>query len=392
LCTFFENLGWKVLRVPETATVLLGGGIKFSELTEEQGVEFQEELLRTMMQIESVFFDVAEKLSKKKDVLVICDRGTMDASAFISPEQWEKILQRNGWNEIELRDTRYHQIIHMVSAANGAEEFYTLEDHAARSEGLDLARMLDKKAAQAWVGHPYFDVVDNSTDFETKIYRMIGVVCSKLGVNVQDRLSQNSKKVKFLVRGPLPPNETFPPGFQDFSIFHDYLKVSSPRMQARLRKRGQKGRWTYTYTVRRPELNNQIVEVKTALSHRDYLNMLAQKDHKHMTVCKTRRCFLLNDQYFQLDIYKQPSHPRCKGLILLETYSTLSGNEMTNRLPSFLNIVKEVTGDASYSMFNLSLKDSWDNNQHFCKSLSCQAPGSNGVECTSEANLSGNNL
>ena len=125
LCTFFESLGWKVLRVPETATVLLGGGIKFAELTEKQGVEFQEDLLKTMMQIESVFFSVAEKLNR--DVLVICDRGTMDASVFIEREQWEAILQANGWNEIELRDTRYNQIIHMVSAANGAEAFYTLE-------------------------------------------------------------------------------------------------------------------------------------------------------------------------------------------------------------------------------------------------------------------------
>ncbi|CAG7823401.1 unnamed protein product [Allacma fusca] len=40
LCTFFENLGWKVFRVPEAATILLGGGIKFSELTEEQGNYF----------------------------------------------------------------------------------------------------------------------------------------------------------------------------------------------------------------------------------------------------------------------------------------------------------------------------------------------------------------
>ena len=28
---------------------------------------------------------------------------------------------------------------------------------------------------QAWVGHPYFDVVDNSTGFEGKISRMISV-------------------------------------------------------------------------------------------------------------------------------------------------------------------------------------------------------------------------
>ena len=36
LATFFENLGWKVFRVPETATVLLSGGISFGDLTKEQ--------------------------------------------------------------------------------------------------------------------------------------------------------------------------------------------------------------------------------------------------------------------------------------------------------------------------------------------------------------------
>ena len=28
---------------------------------------------------------------------------------------------------------------------------------------------------QAWVGHPYYDVIDNSTDFERKVMRMISV-------------------------------------------------------------------------------------------------------------------------------------------------------------------------------------------------------------------------
>jgi hypothetical protein len=41
--------------------------------------KFQEELLRTMMQVESVFFTMAD--SVKEDVLIICDRGAMDASA-----------------------------------------------------------------------------------------------------------------------------------------------------------------------------------------------------------------------------------------------------------------------------------------------------------------------
>ena len=48
----------------------------------------------------------------------------MDASAFITRDQWMKILERIGFEEDEIRDNRYNQVVHMVSAAKGAEEFY----------------------------------------------------------------------------------------------------------------------------------------------------------------------------------------------------------------------------------------------------------------------------
>lgn len=144
-----------------------------------------------------------------------------------------------------------------MSAAVGAEEFYSIEDHACRSEGVSYARELDYRAAAAWVGHPYFDVIDNSTDFETKMNRMIDSVCQKLGINTGDRLLKNSKKHKFLVRGPLPSDDQFPP-FQDFDVVHNYLQSSNPKVQARLRKRGQKGSWTYIHTLRKPKIKDQV--------------------------------------------------------------------------------------------------------------------------------------
>lgn len=131
----------------------------------------------------------------------------------------------NGWNAVELRDNRYNQIVHMVSAANGAEDFYSTEvssssfvhwltfkrpiiqtvinvfrkqEHACRSEGVEMARELDYKSAAAWIGHPYFDVIDNSTEFETKINRMLECVCQKLGIDTGDRLLRTSRKLKFL--------------------------------------------------------------------------------------------------------------------------------------------------------------------------------------------------
>lgn len=36
-------------------------------------------------------------------------------------------MAANNWNPIEMRDNRYNQILHLVSAANGAEEFYSTE-------------------------------------------------------------------------------------------------------------------------------------------------------------------------------------------------------------------------------------------------------------------------
>ena len=41
LSTFFENLGWKVYRVPETANILLSGGVNFTDLSPEASEKFQ---------------------------------------------------------------------------------------------------------------------------------------------------------------------------------------------------------------------------------------------------------------------------------------------------------------------------------------------------------------
>ncbi|XP_066253005.1 TRPL translocation defect protein 14 isoform X2 [Euwallacea similis] len=315
-----------------------------------------------MLQIEDTFFELGKTCNRS--CLIICDRGAMDASAFISKERWENIMASNSWNNIELRDNRYNQIIHMVSAAKGAEDYYSIEDHSCRSEGVELARELDTKAAAAWVGHPYFDVIDNSSDFEGKIRRMIGSVCHKIGLDTGDRLLTNSKKHKFLVSGPLPEDSVFPP-FQDFEVVHNYLQSNSPN-QVRLRKRGQKGYYSYIHTVRRQnQPGGQVIEVKTQINHRDYINLLTQKDNSHFTIYKKRRCFIFNNQYFQLDIYEQPSHPRCRGLILLETYSALDDESLLFKLPTFLKIEREVTGNPDYSMYNLSLREDWKTSKKY---------------------------
>ncbi|CAK9293068.1 unnamed protein product [Gordionus sp. m RMFG-2023] len=428
---FFENIGWKVYRVPETATLLLGGGISFEYLTKKQAIKFQENLLRTMMQLEKSFFDVvcvnphdikyiAEKNTKNypeeasqtvnrefnysgvnktsinhsnalpinnssQKTIIICDRGTMDPAAYMKEEEFNYILRKNSWTIPLLRDNRYDQVIHMVSAANGAEDFYTCQGNAARHEGLDRACEVDKKTADVWIGHPYFDIIDNSTGFEAKILRLISVVCRRLGIETGESLKILSRKKKFLIINFNEDDPTllklFPPN-QVFTVVHDYLLPPdsddnhSKNMlhykklpQIRLRKRGiltdgnmdnyntiNNHNFTFTHTVRKPEIKGQAIEIKRQIDAREYSYLLqSQRDRSHFTIYKTRRCFLYDNHYYRLDVYQKRSPKSCKGLVLLETYTTKPTSQL--KLPNFLTMAEEVTGKPEYSMWNLSLKD-----------------------------------
>lgn len=55
--------------------------------------------------------------------------------------------------------------------------------------------------------------------------------------------------------------------------------------------------------------------------------------------------------------------------MLLETYSALDKDHLWSCIPKFLDIEKEVTGNPSYSMFNLSLREDWKNSKRFCQSI-----------------------
>ena len=49
-------------------------------------------------------------------------------------------MQANGLDERSLRDGRYDGILHLVTAACGAEEHYSLENNEVRSESVEVAR------------------------------------------------------------------------------------------------------------------------------------------------------------------------------------------------------------------------------------------------------------
>ena len=83
------------------------------------GIQFQENILRTILTLEKTYTDLARSLSQRDvKVAVICDRGAMDASVFIERKDWLRILDKLGKHEIELRDSAYDLVVHLSTAAN----------------------------------------------------------------------------------------------------------------------------------------------------------------------------------------------------------------------------------------------------------------------------------
>ncbi len=77
------------------------------------------------MSFEDQFTNYARKTNQ--DCVILCDRGLMDGSAYMSNESWLRLLDEVHLDPISARDARYDAVFHLVTAADGASKFYTLE-------------------------------------------------------------------------------------------------------------------------------------------------------------------------------------------------------------------------------------------------------------------------
>lgn len=81
-----------------------------------------------------------------------------------------------------LIEKRYDAVLHMVTAAEGAEEFYNYSN-AARFENEEGARSRDHLLREAYLGHAKHLIVDNSAEnFEAKIRQSLRLVSSVVGL------------------------------------------------------------------------------------------------------------------------------------------------------------------------------------------------------------------
>ncbi len=327
----FTQMGYAVLFVPETATELITGGV--APWTCSSNEDFQKCLLHLQIEKEIVFKQAAEAMKASK-VLIVCDRGAMDNRAYMNNEEFAHVLEYLGTNEIELRDS-YDAVFHLVTAAKGAEEFYTTANNSARTETIAEAVELDDKLIAAWTGHPHLRIVDNATDFEKKMKRLIDEISSFLGEPEPYEIER-----KFLIEYPdLDWLESLP-NCRHIEIIQTYLK-SGEDEEVRVRQRGFDGNYIYFQTTKRKVSDVKRVEIERRLSESEYLKLLMEADTSKRQIRKDRYCLTYENQYFEIDVYPFWDH---QAIAEIE----LRSEDDPIRFPEQIKVIREVTGDEAY--------------------------------------------
>lgn len=331
----FTDLGYHVIFVPECATELILAGI--SGTTCKDVESFQRSLMSLQIIREKIYEKAALDI-KNDRVLIVCDRGTMDSKAYLSNLEFATVLNSINKNEIELRDS-YDAVFHLVTAAKGAEEFYTTENNSARSETIEEAILSDDKLIEAWTGHPHFRVIDNSTNFEDKMKKLIKEISLFLGEPEPYEIER-----KFLIE--FPDINWLNKNCKKLEIIQTYLN-SNENEEVRVRQRGIDGNYIYTKTIKKTINDLKRIEIEKRLSKDEYLNLLMNADINKHPIRKTRYCLIYKNQYFEIDIYPFWND---KAIVELE----LNNEDQEIEFPKQLKLIKEVTHDKNYKNSSLA--------------------------------------
>lgn len=338
----FSNLGYKVFTIPEVPTMFTQAGMDYLTQNPDFFYEGEKATLETQLALEDKFMRMAETIDGP--CVVVCDRGTMDISAYMKPEMWEKITKDVGTSTQELRDNRYDAVLHLVSAADGAEQFYTTSNNASRNEaadekGLQIARMLDKRVIEAWTGHAHLRVINNNEDFDKKLNRVLKEISNVLGL---PQPIEEERKYIVEVTGELPDSIVS-------EITQTYL-VAEPGCEVRLRRRGWSGKFVNVHTNKKRVSGEEEIVTERQVSNALYESLLQQADPYRQTIHKLRRSFIWKGQFFELDTYLKP----VDNLVILETKGIARHEDV--RFPPFIRVVKDITGDTNYYNYNIALR------------------------------------
>lgn len=372
LSSYLRERGFEVFTVPEAFTICVNNGFDFNYF----GVDGMGNCMQaTVMDIQISLEDSFERILRAtgKPSVMLCDRGLMDGKAYMSSDEWDTFLKSRVLEAAEIREGRYNAVFHLVTAAEGAEPFYSLENNEARTETPEQAREQDGKTREAWVGHPQQIVIDNSTDFEGKLMRLVSAASKLVGLPT----TMKNVTMKYLLRGidlPSFPNDV---AYTIFDVDKVYLydiedgakdsnnnyveEYSFIRKRSHVTLSGDLLGSTYGLTTVRITKDGKQVEVKRIISAREYASAFKARDTTRHIVKQKRITFLWKMQSFTVHIFKEPINNLC--ILYAQTGERTTkdedeGSEPKVDMPYFLDVERKINNtkedNDTYGAFSIS--------------------------------------
>ena len=325
---------------------------------------FQQFIIRTQMTLEDSMTNFA-RATKQKSIL-ICDRGIMDGSGYVDKATWMKVLESVNLDIFQAREGRYDAIFHLVTCADGAEKYYTLDNNSGRREDIETAKAQDKKTQLAWSGHPHHIIIDNQNgkSFEDKMNELQSKMASFVGLPTFTRKAHKFILLQPPIIGLIPELSSFDvrkvvlkqrfrsnsmDNLVDSSEADNATSPNASELYSVIRKRSQGNLHAYGITTYMLDDHHKKIEVKRRITKGVYELLSRSADPNRHQIRQRRYCFVWDKQSFNLDEYLYPF----PGLFILRV--TSNGNTQP-KIPPFLSVGQEVTDSHQLSSYQLSLK------------------------------------
>ena len=146
---------------------------------------------------------------------------------------------------------------------------------------------------------------------------------------------------KYVIKKPLPEVMKMQPEYTESEITQVYL-TSEAGVTHRVRKRVFDGDSVYTETKKTRIDRMSAVEEEREISAETYSSLCERMDEETQPVIKKRYTFFYDGVTFEIDVY-----PEWERTAIMET--ELENREVSVKIPEFIEIVREVTGERGYS-------------------------------------------
>lgn len=338
----FREQGYTVLSVNESATELINDGVKpfGSDSDRLKLIDFQRIVLEEQLAKEKTR-DMAAGYCSNDKVVILYDRGILDNRAYITDEEFKSLIDEKNITEAEILH-RYDLVLHLITAADGKEEYYTTANNKARTETPKEAIEKDRRTMEAWSTHPNQKIVGNDTLFDEKMKKVVNLIRDFLGENeVVDQ-----EKYKIEVSGiDYATLSNFISVHMLREEIQEFVKSYDENEDEMYRKSTINGSSYYTYTKVKYQRDGTKTTVHKNVSEEEYLDNLHRANGKEIT--KTRYDFIYDGERYRMDFYHNPA-----SLVTLERDIT---KKKKRNLPPFIKTsdISLITNDRDFSEANI---------------------------------------